>query len=138
MGKVQAGILGFLPFHFSSSAGILSSGYWWWLLVAMYGLPSKLIDSAKRMDMGLVILTGDQVKCAGGFQIFQHFFHGLLPIRFKNRERNNQFAFTSSRPIKTPMTDAIISPRVQPEESPRQWKFSILVRKCSSIFTRLL
>ena len=35
------------------------------------------------------------------------------------------------------MIEAIISPRVQPEESPRQWRFATLVLKCSSIFTRL-
>lgn len=30
------------------------------------------------------------------------------------------FVYTSFLPIRTPMTDAIISPRVQPLESPRQ------------------
>ena len=43
------------------------------------------------------------------------------------------------RPISTPMTEAIISPRVQPElESPRQCSPCRLVLKSVSIFTRLV
>ena len=35
------------------------------------------------------------------------------------------------------MTEAIIRPRVQPLESPRQWRLLTLVLKSWSIFTRL-
>ena len=41
------------------------------------------------------------------------------------------------RAMSTPMTLAIIRPRVQPEESPRQYRFRMLVRSSSSMFTRL-
>ena len=41
------------------------------------------------------------------------------------------------RPMRVPMTEAIISPRVQPELSPRQWSPWRLVLKSVSIFTRL-
>lgn len=43
----------------------------------------------------------------------------------------------SLRPISTPIADAIIKPRVQPEESPRQCRPCTLVFRFSSIFTRL-
>lgn len=45
---------------------------------------------------------------------------------------------SSSRPISTPMIEAIINPLVQPLESPRQCSPRILVLKWSSILTRLL
>ncbi len=41
------------------------------------------------------------------------------------------------RPIRVPMTEAIMRPRVQPELSPRQWSPWRLVLKSVSIFTRL-
>lgn len=41
-------------------------------------------------------------------------------------------------PIRTPMTDAIMSPRVQPLESPRQWSPGIFVLKSVSILILLL
>ena len=44
---------------------------------------------------------------------------------------------TSFRPMRTPMTEAIISPRVQPLESPRQCSPAMEVLKSVSIFTRL-
>ena len=48
------------------------------------------------------------------------------------------YAFSASfLPISTPMAEAIISPRVQPEESPRQCRPRTLVFSSSSIFTRL-
>ena len=43
----------------------------------------------------------------------------------------------SLRPISTPMTDAIIRPRVQPEESPRQCRPARLVSRSVSILTLL-
>ena len=45
---------------------------------------------------------------------------------------------TRIRPMITPITDAIISPLVQPLESPRQCRPSTLVFSFSSILTRLL
>ena len=48
-----------------------------------------------------------------------------------------QTQFASLRPMRTPMTEAIIRPRVQPEESPRQCRPRRLVLKSSSILTRL-
>ena len=42
------------------------------------------------------------------------------------------------RPMRTPMADAIMSPRVQPLESPRQCSPSMEVLKSVSILTRLL
>ena len=46
--------------------------------------------------------------------------------------------FSSSlRPISTPITDAIINPRVQPEESPRQCRPAIFVSRSVSILTLL-
>ena len=45
--------------------------------------------------------------------------------------------YTSFLPIRTPMTDAIIRPRVHPEESPRQYRPTMDVRKSVSILTRL-
>ena len=42
-----------------------------------------------------------------------------------------------SRPMSTPMTEAIIRPRVQPDESPRQWRRRMFVLRSASIFTRL-
>ena len=39
--------------------------------------------------------------------------------------------------VSTPMTEAIIRPRVQPEESPRQCRPLMLVSRFSSIFTLL-
>ena len=42
-----------------------------------------------------------------------------------------------SRPMSTPMTEAVIRPRVQPEESPKQWKRRMFVLRSASIFTRL-
>ena len=42
-----------------------------------------------------------------------------------------------SRPMSTPMTEAIISPRVQPDESPRQWRRRMFVLRSASVFTRL-
>ena len=35
------------------------------------------------------------------------------------------------------MTEAVIRPRVQPEESPKQWKRRMFVLRSASIFTRL-
>ena len=46
--------------------------------------------------------------------------------------------YTSFLPIRTPMTDAIIRPRVHPEESPRQCRPSTLLLKSVSILTLLL
>ena len=49
-----------------------------------------------------------------------------------------QPSFSASlRPMSTPMTEAIIRPRVQPEESPRQCRPLMLVSRFSSIFTLL-
>mgnify|MGYP001536505800 CR=1 FL=1 len=42
-----------------------------------------------------------------------------------------------SRPMSTPMTEAVIRQRVQPEESPRQWRRRMFVLRSASIFTRL-
>ena len=49
-----------------------------------------------------------------------------------------RYYYANILPISTPITDAIIKPRVQPELSPRQYSPLILVLKFSSIFTRLL
>ena len=43
----------------------------------------------------------------------------------------------SLRPISTPITDAIIRPRVQPEESPRQCRPAMFVSRSVSILTLL-
>ena len=43
----------------------------------------------------------------------------------------------SLRPISTPITDAIIKPRVQPEESPRQCRPAMFVSRSVSILTLL-
>ena len=43
----------------------------------------------------------------------------------------------SLRPISTPITDAIIRPRVQPEESPRQCRPAMFVSRLVSILTLL-
>ena len=60
-------------------------------------------------------------------------------LRRVNVAYNERYAPLARRsPIKQPMTDAIIRPRVQPLESPRQCKFAMLVSKFASIFTRLL
>ena len=48
------------------------------------------------------------------------------------------FAEAIFRPIKTPMAEAIIKPRVQPLESPRQCRPFMFVLKSMSILTRLL
>ena len=49
-----------------------------------------------------------------------------------------QPSFSASlRPMSTPMTDAIIKPRVQPEESPRQCRPLMLVSRFASILTLL-
>ena len=42
-----------------------------------------------------------------------------------------------SRPMSTPMTEAIIRPRVQPEEPPGQWRRRMFVLRSASVFTRL-
>ena len=41
------------------------------------------------------------------------------------------------RPMSTPMTEAIIRQRVQPEESPRQCRRRMFVLRSASVFTRL-
>ena len=51
--------------------------------------------------------------------------------------RPSQPSWAIFRPMRVPMTEAIISPRVQPELSPRQWRPWRLVLKSVSIFTRL-
>ena len=55
-----------------------------------------------------------------------------------SRRRKRYASSASLRPMSTPMAEAIIRPRVQPLESPRQWRFCTLVFKAASIFTRLL
>ena len=50
----------------------------------------------------------------------------------------NQPSSAMRRPMSTPITEAIIRPRVQPLESPRQCKPWMLVFRASSILTRLL
>ena len=45
--------------------------------------------------------------------------------------------YTSLRPIKTPMEDAIMRPLVQPDESPRQYSPRMLVVRSGSILTLL-
>ena len=47
------------------------------------------------------------------------------------------FVYSSLRPIMTPITEAIINPRVQPLESPRQCRPYTLVLKSVSILIRL-
>ena len=42
-----------------------------------------------------------------------------------------------SRPMSTPMTEAVIRPRVQPDESPGQCRRRMFVLRSASIFTRL-
>ena len=42
-----------------------------------------------------------------------------------------------SRPMSTPMTEAVIRQRVQPEESPRQCRRRMFVLRSASVFTRL-
>lgn len=56
--------------------------------------------------------------------------------RFKTR--TVVYIYASCLPIITPITDAIISPRVQPDESPRQCRPFTLVLRFSSIFILLL
>ena len=46
-------------------------------------------------------------------------------------------SYASSRPMRTPMAEAIMRPRVQPEESPRAWRPGTLVLKLVSILTLL-
>ena len=54
------------------------------------------------------------------------------------RFMGQQPSFSASlRPMSTPMTEAIIKPRVQPEESPRQCRPLMLVSRFSSILTLL-
>ncbi len=67
-----------------------------------------------------------------------------FPIQNQGRGRFAAPAFTHSflpyaifLPMSTPMTEAIMSPRVQPDESPRQNRFWMLVLRFSSILTRL-
>ncbi|MPN57658.1 hypothetical protein SDC9_205352 [bioreactor metagenome] len=65
------------------------------------------------------------------------------PVQKARREagkvRLSYFSSAASlRPMSTPMTEAIINPRVQPLESPSESNPCILVVKFSSIFTRLL
>ena len=52
-------------------------------------------------------------------------------------QTDQRFFSMSFRPISTPMTDAIIKPRVQPELSPRQCRPRMLVSRFSSILTLL-
>ena len=66
----------------------------------------------------------------------------VAPVGSYNCSYHNKFLFSqlsfsiSFLPIKTPITDAIISPLVQPLESPRQCRPRILVFKSVSILTR--
>ena len=68
---------------------------------------------------------------------FSHFF-GIVS---NSSPFYHSFVYPSlaiTRPMSTPITEAIIRPRVQPLESPRQWSPFTLVLKSVSIFTRLL
>ena len=70
-------------------------------------------------------------------EIFAALPHIVASVQKQQRRPAVQpLSSASLRPIKTPMADAIISPRVQPEESPRQCRPCTLVLSSSSIFTR--
>ena len=62
----------------------------------------------------------------------------LLSYEHPSKERRRFAVFyASSRPIRTPMAEAIIRPRVQPELSPRACRPGTLVLKLVSILTLL-
>ena len=69
--------------------------------------------------------------------VYNSFGSFLLRKEHPRPENQNPCFSSSLRPIRTPMTEAIIRPRVQPEESPRQCRPVMFVSRSVSILTLL-